>query len=217
MELLQAMRTVGSCRYFKPDPVPIATLYDAFEHARFAGQGGNRQPLRWVVVTDKDKKQRLQELYLPPWQGYLEKARSGEQRTDGGNKMLESADYFANHLAEVPAIVVPCARLEDLFASDKDLGRLSIVGGASVYPTVQNFILACRASGVATALTTLLCLSEPEVVELLEIPEGFATAAHIAVGFPVKPFPRKLNRLPVTETVFVNRFGDPIEAPAAAS
>lgn len=213
MELLDAMRTVGTCRYFLPDPVPMDRLYRTFEAARFAGQGGNRQPVRWVVVTDPAKKKRLQDLYLPPWTSYLEKARSGAQRTDGGSPLLDAADHFAHHLAEVPAIVVPCAHLDDLFASDQNLGRLSIVGGASVYPTVQNFILACRDAGIATALTTLLCLVEPDVVELLSIPDGYATAAHIAVGYPAKPFPRKLNRLPVEETVFVDRFGDQIATP----
>ena len=65
---------------------------------------------------------------------------------------------------------------------------------------MQNFCLACRDLGVATALTTLLCRREPEVKQLLGIPDGFATAAHLAVGFPARPWPRKLKRRPVDET-----------------
>jgi nitroreductase len=74
---------------------------------------------------------------------------------------------------------------------------------------VQNFMLACRNEGLGTALTTLLCLSEPQVKELLAIPEGFATAACVGVGYPAKGFPSKLTRLPVEEMVFDGRFGEP--------
>ena len=82
-----------------------------------------------------------------------------------------AANEFALNLANHPAIVVACADLAETHPTDTDLGRLSIVGGASVYPMVQNFCLALRNEGVATTLTTLLCLFEPQVKELLGIPD----------------------------------------------
>jgi nitroreductase len=97
--------------------------------------------------------------------------------------------------------------MEDLHPTDHELGRLSVVGGCSIYPTVQNFLLKCREQGIATSLTTLLCIFEPQVKELLGIPDGFITAAHIAVGYSEKPFPKKLSRMPVGEMAFKDSFG----------
>ena len=95
-------------------------------------------------------------------------------------RLLANADHFAHHLDEVPVLIVVCAQLSDLMATDRHLDRLSIVGGASVYPSVQNLLLAARAEGLGTALTTLLCALEPQVKGLLEIPDGIATAATVA-------------------------------------
>jgi nitroreductase len=176
--------------------------------ARFGPQGGNRQPVRFVVVKDAEKKKKLAEWYNVPWKAYMEGARSGQIEIGGEWKVVENADYFADHLHEVPAIVVVCARLEDLHPTDHELGRLSVVGGCSIYPTVQNFLLKCREQGVATSLTTLLCMYEEQVKELLGIPEDFITAAHIAVGWPEKGFPKKLSRMPVAEMAFVDTFGE---------
>ena len=86
------------------------------------------------------------------------------------------------------------------------------MGGASVYPIVQNLCLALRNEGVATTLTTLLCLFEPQVKELLGIPEDLATAAHIVAGYPAKPFPTKLTRLPVEEIAFMDSLDNPLTA-----
>ena len=105
-----------------------------------------------------------------------------------------------------------CADLADTHPTDTELGRLSIVGGASVYPTAQNFCLALRNQGVASTFTTLLCMYEPQVKELLGIPDHLATAAHIVVGYPAKPFPKKLTRRPVEELAFVDSFDTPLRS-----
>ncbi len=69
--------------------------------------------------------------------------------------------------------------------TDAKLERVSVVGGGSVYTAVQNMMLACRAEGVGCVLTTLLCLDEPEVKALLEMPEDWYTAAAVPLGYPV--------------------------------
>jgi nitroreductase len=207
VELQEAMRTNGTCRRFKPEPVPDEVLMKAFEVARFAPQGGNRQPVRWIVVRDAETKRQLKEWYLVPWREYLAQALGGGVRVNAAPLAVQKADAFAEHLDDIPLLVIALARLEDLHVTDLELGRVSIVGGASVYPTVQNFLLACREAGLGTALTTLLCHYEPQVKELLGIPEGYATACHIGVGYPYRPFPRKLTRMPVEEIVFKERFG----------
>ncbi|MBW0111914.1 nitroreductase family protein [Pseudonocardia oceani] len=212
MELTEAMRTTGTCRYFRPDPVPDEVLRAAFDVARFGPQGGNRQPVRWVVVREAATKQALADLYLPLWKAYFDAIATGDVNVGALPKTVTDADFFAEHLAEVPAIVVACAELDGLHPTDAELGRLSVVGGGSIYPTVQNLCLALRDQGVGTAFTTLLCIEEPKVRELLAIPEGFITAAHIAVGYPEKPFPTKLTRTPVDEIVYAESFAKPLFA-----
>src|SRR5262245_38008877 len=99
-------------------------------------------------------------------------------------------------------------------ATDRHLDRLSIVGGGSVYPSVQNLLLAARAEGLGTALTTLLCAVEPDVKALLGIPDEFITAAMIPLGWPAAPFPRRVGRGPLAAMAFVDTFGHPIPTSA---
>jgi nitroreductase len=207
MDVFDAMTTTGTCRYFRPDPVPEEAFKAAFGAARFAPQGGNRQPIRWIVVRDAERKRQLRDWYLVPWKSYLGAIGVGDISVGTLPKAVTDADHFAEHLDEAPAIVVACARLEDLHPTDTELGRLSVVGGGSIYPTVQNFCLALRAQGVASALTTLLCGYENEVSKLLDIPEGVITAAHVAVGYPARGFPTRLSREPVEDIVFDETYG----------
>jgi nitroreductase len=210
MELFDAMQSQGTCRSFRPDPVPDELLLRAFAIARFAPSGGNRQPVRWVVVRDRAVKTQLRDWYRKPWAAYMRAVREGRKAIQGSERTVAALDHFAEHLDEVPVIVVVCADLGAITATDTGLDRVNIVPGGSIYPTVQNFLLACRQEGLGTALTTLLCSVEPQVQELLGIPPGFATAAHIAVGYPTRPFPTRLRRAPVEEIVFSERFGDPL-------
>lgn len=210
MELSEAMRSTGTCRYFSDKYVEDDVLYQALDHARFGPQGGNRQPVRWVIVRDDVVKQRLAELYLPYWEAYYAAVIEGSKAVGAVPATVESANYFAHHLGEVPVLVVVCAEVEGLHPTDNELDRLSVVGGASIYPTVQNLTLALREQGIASALTTLLCAEEPAVKELLHIPDGFLTAAHVAVGYPRDGFPRKLTRTPVEEIAFLDRFDAPM-------
>ena len=221
MELRDAMRSMHACRFFKPDPVPDAVFHQAVEAARFAPNGGNRQGVRFVIVRDPEKKRRLGELYLPPWREVSGAARAGLQAitTESGveksaqlgfsniPKALDEGDHFAEHFGEHPVIVVVCMDRNEMHPTDTELDRLSIVGGASVYPMTQNFCLCLREQGVATSFTTLLVACEPEVKALLDIPDEFITACHIAVGYPERPFPTRLRRRPVEELAFVDSFG----------
>jgi nitroreductase len=207
MDLFEAIETTGTCRYFRPDPVPRDVLRRVLGAARFAPSGGNRQPVRFVVVTDPALRKQLAALYLPRWQAYIGGMTRGEVRVDTLPAMIRNADYFANHLAEVPALVVVCAKLADCYATDTELGRLSVVGGASIYPAVQNFLLGARAEGLGTALTTLLVAEEPKIKPLLGLPDDIATAAFVALGHPAKPFPKQLRRRELDEFCFSNRWG----------
>jgi len=208
MDFREVIETTGTCRFYRPDPIPDDVLRRVLDATRWAPTGGNRQGVRFIVVRDAAKRRALKDLYLPLWEQYASRAivRPGAPKP----KLLENADHMARHLDEVPVLVVVCAQLADLMATDRHLERLTIVGGASVYPCVQNLLLAARAEGLGTALTTLLCAVEPHVKALLAIPDGIATAATIPMGYPAKGFPKKLARRPLEATVFGDAYGTPL-------
>jgi nitroreductase len=210
MEFYEVIQTAGTGRYYKEDPIPDDVLKRVMNAARWAPQGGNRQPNRYVVVRDAEKKRALRDLYFPFWREYLAAAGVGEVAIKGRAipKLLQDADYFADNLHKVPVIVVVCARMEDIHPTDLELDRDPIVYGASVYPAVQNLLLAARAEGLGGTLTTLLCHEEVKVKALLNIPSDFATAAHLALGYLSVPFPAKLTRMPLHEVVFEDEFGN---------
>lgn len=210
MDLITAMRTNGACRFYKPDPIPDEVLAGVLDAGRWGPTGGNRQPVSFVVVRDRAKKERLRDLYLPIWEPYCEAARQGAIRVGAKSTLLDNADHFARHMADIPVMLVICARLGDVHPTDHKLGRLSIVGGASVYPAVQNVLLAARAAGLGTALTTLLCEEEPAVKTLLGIPEEVSTAAMVTMGWPARPFPTRLTRRPLAEMAFLDSYGSPL-------
>jgi nitroreductase len=225
MDLYEAMRCAPTSRRFEPDPVPRELLVRALENARFAPSGGNRQGWRVVLVEDPERRRALRDLYLPRWRAYLEVTGGARMLVEPEGfdearvRMVRRADEYAQGLDRVPAHLVVGVRLEDLAVTDAELPRQSIVGGASVYPFVQNLLLALRGEGLGAAMTTLLVPAEAEVKRLLEIPEEIAIAAHIGVGYRADPWPGRLARRPVGEFAFSERYGEPLtgpEGPAAS-
>ncbi len=215
MDLSEAMRCAPTSRRFTADAVPREALLRALDSARFAPSGGNRQGWRVVVVQDPATRLALRDLYLPQWRAYMEALGAAEmlRRPDDFDarrlRMLRGADEYAEKLEQVPVHLVIGVRLDDLAVTDAKLPRQSIVGGASVYPFVQNLLLALRAEGLGAALTTLLVPAEVKVRELLSIPDEVALAAHVGVGHRADPWPQSLSRRPVSEFAFAERFGEP--------
>jgi nitroreductase len=213
VDLYEAMRCAPTTRRFGTDPVPSETLHRVFENARFAPSGGNRQGWRVVAVQDAERRRELRDLYQPHWRAYMELTGGAAMLADPGAhdpvrvRMLQRADEFADRIHEVPLHLIVCARLSDLAIVDAGLDRPSIVGGASVYPFVQNVLLGLRAEGLGAALTTLLAAAEPEVRLLLEIPEDVVIAAYVVVGRRADPWPKLLARRPVEEFAFSERYG----------
>jgi nitroreductase len=216
MDLFEAMRCAPTTRRFESDEEPREALVRALDAARFAPSGGNRQGWRVVVVQDADRRTALRDLYLPGWREYMQQTGGARVLAEPDSfdantvRHIRIADDYATGLDRVPVHLVVGVRLEDLAVTDAKLPRQSIVGGASVYPFVQNLLLALRAEGLGAALTTLLVPAEAEVKRLLEIPEGIAIAAHIGVGYRADPWPKRLSRRPVEEFAFAERFGDPL-------
>jgi nitroreductase len=216
VELYEAMRCAPTTRRFTPEPIPPDALRRVLDAARFAPSGGNRQGWRVVAVQDADTRTALRDLYLPHWRAYLELTGGAQMlaEPDGFDpsrvRMVRLADEYARHLEQVPLHLVVGVRLGDLAVTDAELPRQSIVGGASVYPFVQNILLGLRAEGLGAAMTTLLVPAEAEVRRLLEIPEEIALAAHVGVGDRSDPWPQRLARRPVEEFAFAEVYGEPL-------
>jgi nitroreductase len=220
MDLAEAMRCAPTSRRYTDEPVARDALVRALELARFAPSGGNRQGWRVLVVEDPDRRRALADLYLPHWRAYTEQTGAAQVLADPSSfdaravRRITAADDYARSLADVPTHLVVGVRIEDLAVTDAGLDRQSIVGGASVYPFVQNLLLALRAEGLGAAMTTLLVPAEREVCELLAIPDGIALAAHIGVGHRADPWPQRLARNPVSEFAFSERWGEPLGPPS---
>jgi nitroreductase len=216
MDLYEAMRNAPTSRLFKADRVDREVLARALESARFAPSGGNRQGWRVVVVEDAELRRSLRDLYLPPWRAYMEQTGGAAILADPEGhdprrlRMVRRANEYAEGLDKVPVHLVIGVSLGDVLATDASLPRQSIVGGASIYPFVQNLLLALRAEGLGAALTTLLVPAEAEVRRLLGIPDEVALAAHVGVGHRADPWPKQLTRRPVEEFAFLDRFGEPL-------
>jgi len=212
MELYEALSTCRAVRRHRPDPIPDAVLRRVLEAATWAPTGGNAQPWRVVVVRDAAKRRALRDLYRPLWKAYQEEYREASAGLSGEaaarrDRMLAAADHLAEHLDVSPVVAVFVFDARRMAITDEGLGRPSIVGGASVYPAVQNLLLACRAEGLGSVLTTLLCRAEPEVAALLEIPKPWATAAFVPIGWPERRGHGPLTRRPVEHMAFGDRFG----------
>jgi nitroreductase len=229
VELIDALRTTGAVREFQSTGVDDATLYRVLDSARFAPNGGNRQAWRVVVVKDPGLRTRLRDLYLPGWYEYLAQAAAGltpwavvtdrevEQRAiDGADAMARAAASgeggFAEHLDQVPVILVLLADLTKLATVDRDADHYTMVGGASIYPFAWSILLAARLEGLAGVMTTMVVREEEAVKAQLGVPESVSVAAVLALGRPVHQ-PTRLRREPVESFATVDRFdGRPLTA-----
>lgn len=209
MDLYDAMSTLRAVRRIKPDPIPDDVVERVLTAATWAPTGGNVQPWRIIAVTDADKKQALEDLYRPRWEGYIGGyAKRLETMTpeDRGpsERAMDAGNYLSTHMHEAPLIAVFCFRPSTMTITDSELDRPSVVGGGSVYPAVQNFLLACRNEGLGCVLTTLLCYDEAEVKPLLGIPDDWYTCAHIPVGRPVRGGHGSIRRYDIDKMVSWN-------------
>jgi nitroreductase len=221
-DLYEAASTTRAVRRLRPDPIPEPVLRRVLQAATWAPSGGNLQPWHVIAVRDPARKKGLAELYRGLWSDYAMQRRALLAKLPDAvrapaEKALSSGDHLAAHLGETPVIAAFCFHPERLTITDAELGRPSVVGGASLYPAVQNLLLACRAEGLGCVLTTLLCAREAEVRELLEIPEPWATCAFVPIGWPMGGGHGPLSRRPVEQVAFADRFGEALFAGAEES
>ena len=196
--LFDALYTQRAIRYIRPDPVPDELLRKLVEAATKAPSGGNKQPWSFILIRDADMKGKIAKYYKEAWYA----AYGGEPATGGSlqQNVMTSATYLAEHMQDVPVLILVCLA--------HDGSPSTIVRGSSIYPAVQNLLLAARGLGLGSALTTLHMRHEREIKELLGIPDNVETAALLPIGYPaegVKYGPT--GRGPVGEVTHWERWG----------
>jgi nitroreductase len=223
VELRDALRSTGAVREFRDEPVTDEVIERILETARFAPSGGNRQGWRVIVIKDRDTRERLRDIYTDVWYEYLAQGAAGltpwapvtdrDAETAAltrAGEMRAAAEQgpggFAEHFDQVPVLVAVLADMRYLAAVDRDLDRYTLVGGASIYPFVWSILLAAHDEGLGGVLTTMVIHREPEVKELLAIPDEMAVVAVVALGHPVSRAQR-LTRTPVSSFTSVDRYG----------
>lgn len=208
MDFFEVVTTQRAMRRLKAEPIADATLRQLLDATICAPSGGNRQGWRFVVVRDAARRARLGELYREAWgellkTPYYSRAAAAPAHSAEG-RIIASARHLAEHLGEAPVLVLACITL--------DPGtKASITTGASIYPAVQNLMLAARALGVGSCLTTIHKYRDEEVKALLGIPADVETAALIPLGVPLGRFGRPPRR-PLAEVAFADGWGRPFVA-----
>jgi nitroreductase len=201
MEFFEVATTLRAIRRLKPDPIPDPVLRQILDTGICAPSGSNRQGWSFLVIRDPATRARLGQLYH---EGFLEllqtpyyQEAAAAPSGSPAAKLIASARHLAEHLGEAPVLVMACLAVE---------ARPTLTSGASIYPAVQNILLAARALGIGSCLTTIHRFRDQQVKELLGIPSDVETAALIPLGYPLRKFGRPPRR-PLVEVTFAERWG----------
>ena len=213
--IFELMSTLRAMRRLKADPVPDEMLVRLVEAASWAPSAANIQGFSFVVVTDREVMTRVAELWRIVCDFYVAALwldYSDPDEAAAADRVLEAIRYQREHFHETPALIVACYRLAEyrrlmrehpgrIAAALRRLGlRRSIalfrgmpalearVEAASIYPAVQNLLLAARALGLAANLTSWHLFPEAEFKAALGIPRNVHTFALIPVGWPLGQF-----------------------------
>jgi nitroreductase len=202
-DLFEIIRTTRSMRRLKADPVPPDLIRKILEAGVCAPSGGNRQRWRFLVVQDAQVKQTVGALYRRAWDEVVApRYRAGEPAPgtsrDRFLRMLAAAEHLAHHIHEAPVWIVPCLQSE----------TPSRTAGSSIYPAVQNMLLAARAVGLGATLTTLYLTHEREAEAAFGLPSDWHSYAILPIGYPVGRF-GPVRRVPLEEVVYGDRWGKP--------
>ena len=202
-DLFEIIRTTRSMRRLKPDPVPPALIRQILEAGTSAANGGNMQTWRFLVHP-RPRDQAVRRPVVPPRLARdrrsplpLRRPRPGATR-DRFERMLAAAEHLADHLHEAPVWIVPCLQG----------GTHTRTSGSSIYPAVQNMLLAARALGLGATLTTLYLLFEKEAEAALGLPPDTHSYAILPIGYPLGRF-GPVARTALEDVVFADRWGEP--------
>ncbi|MGE0682018.1 MAG: nitroreductase family protein [Candidatus Binatia bacterium] len=205
INLFEIIQTMRAMRRLKPDPVPDALIRKIIAAGLCAPSGGDVQHWRFIIVKDPETKKQLQLRYKKALDQLLPRYRAappppGKSEAQK-NRMLNAVEYLTEHFHEAPVLIV-CCLVGDMA---KAIG-LPKMSGASIYPAVQNMLLAARGLGLGSTLTTRHLLFEQEVNEVLGLPENAETFAILPIGYPMGKF-GPVSRQTVEAVTFQDRWG----------
>jgi nitroreductase len=202
-DLFEIMTTTRSMRRLKTDPVPDKLIRKILEAGVAAPSGGNMQRWRFLVVKDPKVKKTIGGYYKRAWDEIVSPRYGAGEPAPGTSRerfkrMLDAAQHLADHIHEAPVWIIPCM----------GGGAGTRTSGSSVYPAVQNMLLAARALGLGATLTTLYLNFEKEVDAALGLPADVRSYALLPIGYPMGRF-GPVRRIPLEEVVYQDRWGQP--------
>jgi nitroreductase len=205
LNLFDAMYNCRAMRRIDTKEVPEEMLIKLIDAANQAPSGSNMQNGRWLVVRDPGVRQALADLNRQGVEAYIgpDSSRAGSLPHQSGDKrkrMLDAVIWQMEHMHEIPALVIACLEF-----GEKVEGSAILRGGGSIWPGVQNLLLAARALGLGAAPTTLALGDQDAVREILDLPDTMAALCLIPVGFPLGNF-GPVVRKPVTEIMRFDRW-----------
>lgn len=206
-DLFETIETMRSMRRLKPDPVPDDLIDKILRAGICAPNGGNTQRWRFLVIKDRKIKEAVQVWYKRAYDEIIGPRYASSEPPPGatkeGYKRQHSAvEYLTEHFHEAPVWIVAC--LEDGPSPNR-------MAGASIYPAVQNMLLAARALGLGCTLTTRHMLFEKEADKALGLPDGVHSYAILPIGYPMGKF-GPVGRGALAEFVYQDRWGQPYTA-----
>ncbi|HUA34380.1 MAG TPA: nitroreductase family protein [Candidatus Binataceae bacterium] len=219
MGVFEVIHTARALRRFKPDPVPDEVLTKVLDAAIRAPSGSNEQTWQFIVIKDAAQRKKLGDIYRKGGQIllalYANRVRPEHMPQAQYDKLMASAYYLIDHMGDAPVLLLACLQQTapagpppqlppEAAAAMKNLGRMS---GSSIYPAVQNVILACRAVGLGTCLTTIHMFYEEEVRAALGLPDDVQTYALLPIGYPSDKF-GQIKRKPLSEVVHLDKWNN---------
>ncbi len=203
MPLEEAITTQRAVRRLREDPVDDAIVLRLIEMALKAPTGSNAQNWEFVVVKDPTVKAQLARRNRQAWRLYGGLGRRIAKDDPKMLRVLDAVQWQADHLERIPVIVVAC--LKGMRLGFPNIAAASYYG--SIFPSVQNLLLAARALNLGAALITLPLWSTFSVRRILGLPWNVTPCAVVPLGWPIGRY-GPTTRRPVGEVVSLDRFGN---------
>lgn len=204
-DLFEIIHSTRAMRRLKPDPVPDELIRKILEAGIAAANGGNTQRWRFLVVKDRKIKQQVQVFYKRAFDEVVGPRYASSAPPPGSSaekyaRQHHAVEYLTDHFHEAPVWIVACL--------DEGTATPTRSSGASIYPAVQNMLLAARALGLGATLTSRHLLYEAETEAALGLPAGVHSYAILPIGYPLGNF-GPVGRGPLTEIVYEDKWGSP--------
>ena len=228
--IMDVLATMRAMRRLKPDPVPVPIVEDLVRAATWAPSGSDAQHHAFVAVTDRDQMARLAELWVDVVDVYRSLMGTVVPGVDDERhaRMADALEYQAEHFADTPLVIAACYQRSGAGSALRSpragldlarelgarrLGRLargglaasSLPEASSIYPAVQNLLLAARAHGLGATLTIWHLFREADFRRVLGVPRDHGIYALIPIGYPLGRF-GPVRRRPVDDVLHWDRW-----------